>query len=304
MKKMGLGFIAILLLLMITACGGSKESAFDQGLAALHDKDIDAATKAFNTSIDDEESEADKAAKYIEMIDQAESIEPFLEDEAYDEALEAYTDLKAEENFSNVYFIIEDDVETLDEIMASQAEIDGQLSMMKELIDAKIKAVPIYEELLEQISKEKYLSQAQEDTIKQLEKDIKALKGDEETDDETTSDEDDASDSEDETADNADDNNAESDENNTDDEQDNAEGSEDAADQAYSLAYNFVIEQGIVSKSMLDNGNVKLNMDHQDGNGAYIFQLFEVVSDGGSGHTATWGWYSVNLESGTVSEAY
>lgn len=49
-----------------------------------------------------------------------------------------------------------------------------------------------------------------------------------------------------------------------------------------------------------NNDNLKTQYDHDEGND-YIFQVYEVVDDGGgNGHTATFGWYGVNKLTGDV----
>lgn len=43
-----------------------------------------------------------------------------------------------------------------------------------------------------------------------------------------------------------------------------------------------------------DYPQLRVEYDHNDENGDYVFQVFESVDDGQGGHTATWGWYGVN----------
>ena len=43
-----------------------------------------------------------------------------------------------------------------------------------------------------------------------------------------------------------------------------------------------------------DYPQLRVQYDHDDEKGDYIFQVFESVEDGQGGHTATWGWYGVN----------
>lgn len=43
-----------------------------------------------------------------------------------------------------------------------------------------------------------------------------------------------------------------------------------------------------------DYPQLRVQYDHDNEKGDYIFQVFESVEDGQGGHTATWGWYGVN----------
>lgn len=43
-----------------------------------------------------------------------------------------------------------------------------------------------------------------------------------------------------------------------------------------------------------DYPQLRVEYDHNDEKGDYIFQVYESVEDGQGGHTATWGWYGVN----------
>lgn len=43
-----------------------------------------------------------------------------------------------------------------------------------------------------------------------------------------------------------------------------------------------------------DYPQLRVQYDHNDEKGDYIFQVFESVEDGQGGHIATWGWYGVN----------
>ena len=43
-----------------------------------------------------------------------------------------------------------------------------------------------------------------------------------------------------------------------------------------------------------DYPQLRVQYDHNDEKGDYIFQVFESVEDGQGGHTATWGWYGVH----------
>ncbi|MFB3166588.1 hypothetical protein P5G62_005650 [Neobacillus sp. 179-C4.2 HS] len=55
-----------------------------------------------------------------------------------------------------------------------------------------------------------------------------------------------------------------------------------------------------------DNPNVFVEYEYQLENGDYVIHVYEVVIDvpaTGEGHTATWGWYGVNKDSGIVYDA-
>lgn len=45
---------------------------------------------------------------------------------------------------------------------------------------------------------------------------------------------------------------------------------------------------------------LRVQYDHDNKKGDYVFQVFESVEDGEYGHTATWGWYGVNSKTKDV----
>lgn len=51
-----------------------------------------------------------------------------------------------------------------------------------------------------------------------------------------------------------------------------------------------------------ENSDIHVVMDHLDENGNFVVQVYELVSDGDVGHTATIGWYIVNNSDGTIEE--
>lgn len=54
------------------------------------------------------------------------------------------------------------------------------------------------------------------------------------------------------------------------------------------------------------SSSLKVEYNGQDDNGNYIFQIYEMILDdptSGEGHTATWGWYGVNKQTGEVFDA-
>ncbi|MEK3799253.1 hypothetical protein MHI18_13635 [Peribacillus sp. FSL H8-0477] len=56
---------------------------------------------------------------------------------------------------------------------------------------------------------------------------------------------------------------------------------------------------------MNDSSNLTIQFDREDEKGNYIFQVYEIVIDNPEtkeGHTATWGWYSVNPKTKEVED--
>lgn len=56
---------------------------------------------------------------------------------------------------------------------------------------------------------------------------------------------------------------------------------------------------------MNDSSNLTIQFDREDEKGNYIFQVYEIVIDNvetKEGHTATWGWYSVNPKTKEVED--
>ncbi len=51
--------------------------------------------------------------------------------------------------------------------------------------------------------------------------------------------------------------------------------------------------------------NVKVQYDHDNDEGEWVYQVFEVIidhSETNEGHTATWGWYAINPENGQITD--
>src|SRR5699024_2377839 len=77
---------------------------------------------------------------------------------------------------------------------------------------------------------------------------------------------------------------------------------ENNEEEAESLVYDYVKENEVVDIDLLEDGTVTLNMDHETEDGNYVFQLYETVDQGNSGHTATYGWYEINIETEEIEE--
>ncbi|GAB2540539.1 hypothetical protein [Gracilibacillus alcaliphilus] len=54
--------------------------------------------------------------------------------------------------------------------------------------------------------------------------------------------------------------------------------------------------------SITDDSTFNVVVDHLDENGNYVVQVFEVMENEGVGHTATFGWYIVNKNDGSIAE--
>ncbi len=50
------------------------------------------------------------------------------------------------------------------------------------------------------------------------------------------------------------------------------------------------------------NSDLKIVMDHKNDEGNFVVQVYEVVTNGDTSHTATLGWYIVDKEDGSVEE--
>ncbi|HLR54258.1 MAG TPA: hypothetical protein VK078_05975, partial [Pseudogracilibacillus sp.] len=73
-------------------------------------------------------------------------------------------------------------------------------------------------------------------------------------------------------------------------------------EEAESLVYDFVKDNEVVDLDLLEENVVVLNMDHETEDGDYVFQLYEVKDDGHGGHTATYGWYEIDVETKEIEE--
>lgn len=203
--------------------------------------------------------------------------------------------------------------------MAERGEIDGKLGLLTDLTDTD-QVDSFIKNQLQKLSDNKYLSKKQNKTIKNLqnnqengnskeEKPAETRNKDGNEEENETSDEEDKSDAE-----NADteenNNNAENQDENNKNENGENENNEEEADSeadlskeaAESLVYDYVKENEVVDTALLEDGTVNLHMDHETDDGNYVFQLYETVNQGNSGHTATYGWYEINLETKEIEE--
>lgn len=76
-----------------------------------------------------------------------------------------------------------------------------------------------------------------------------------------------------------------------------SESTEFTTDEGKELVAEFI--------KMNDSSNLTIQFDREDEKGNYIFQVYEIVIDNPEtkeGHTATWGWYSVNPETKEVED--
>lgn len=62
--------------------------------------------------------------------------------------------------------------------------------------------------------------------------------------------------------------------------------------------------EGIVREHLNigQNSDLKIVMDHKNDEGNFVVQVYEVVTNGDTSHTATLGWYIVDKEDGSVEE--
>ncbi|NIK75298.1 putative TIM-barrel enzyme [Paenibacillus castaneae] len=63
----------------------------------------------------------------------------------------------------------------------------------------------------------------------------------------------------------------------------------------------------LVKKQYKVPSSYKINLDHLDEDGNYVIQVFEIVIDNtktGEGHTATFGWYTVDKYSGKIKSMF
>lgn len=52
----------------------------------------------------------------------------------------------------------------------------------------------------------------------------------------------------------------------------------------------------------ITDGDFHVVTDHQDENGNYVIQVFEIIEQGDSSHTSTYGWFIVNKDTGNVEQ--
>lgn len=303
------------LVILLIGCKNDRPneaSSYEKGIDALHVEELQDAKKHFESAVKNEDKEQEQAEEYLTYIETAEDMQDALSEEDYDQALEKYMAIKDDEKFSSIQFMLSKDQDELEEVMAERGEIDGKLGLLTDLTDTD-QADSFINDQLKKLSDNKYLSAKQNKTIKNLQNNENNSKEEKPQENEN----DDSNEEENETdweENNSDSDNEDIEENHHNDEiqdeNDENENNEEEADsesdlskeEAESLVHDYVKENEAVDTALLEDGTVTLHMDHETEDGKYVFQLYETVDQGDSGHTATYGWYEINIETKEIEE--
>ena len=281
--------ILILVLLITAGCAQNKKinDEISKGQAALADEKIDLATEHFQAAI--KIGESDVATHYLNLIKLAREFNINVENEAYDKAIDLFNDLTTHKYFDEIKFFTEKNIKHLEKVISKREEIEEEINHLESYYDKNdLSAVPdpLYKETVNNILEMELVSQDQTARVKALEKLIKerektlaVVPEQNEPNKPIKQEKPIKSDKPVETNKNL------------------------TLGQAESKVYRFLVN--IYSEETLKQPNLHLNYDHNDENGNYIFQFYEVViTENEDGHTATWGWYGVNPSTGEIFDAF
>ena len=312
-RKISLLLLACCLMIVFIGCSKdtpNETSSYEKGIEALHVEELPEAKKHFETTVNDEDKDQEQAKEYLNYIDTAEDMQDALSEEDYDQAIEIYTSIKDDEKFSSIQFMLSDDQDELEKVMSQRGKIAGKLSLLKDLTKEN-QADEFIKKQLNELLDNEYLSANQKQNIKELQnnedtennEDENQTAEEDEQKEETTVNET-SSDNEEENNANTDENHNENDDNeNKQEEADKSKSESDLSEEeAESLVYDFVKDNEVVDLDLLEENVVVLNMDHETEDGDYVFQLYEVKDDGHGGHTATYGWYEIDVETKEIEE--
>lgn len=314
-KKISILLLASCLMFLFMGCNKdtpNESSSYEKGIDALHVEELPEAKTHFEATVKDEDKDQEQAEEYLAYIESAEDMQDALSEEKYDQALEIYTSIKEDEKFSSIQFMLSKDQDDLEKVMAKRGEIDGEIKLLTDLASTN-QAENFIQAQLKELLDNKYLSKDQKKAIKELQDDEDT---DDSNDEKQAATEDESKDVNDETEEVSPDNdeaennvtddgnqNENEENNNNDDEVENSDSESNLSEEdAESLVYEYVKENEVVSIELLEENVVVLNMDHKTEDGNYVFQLYEVKNDGDSGHTATYGWYEINVETKEIEE--
>lgn len=319
--KRSLGIILLVLTtVIVTACGADAkyDKLFDEGIEALKAEDSSLALEKFEAA---KEIDAGKEATlYIDAMKTAETINTYISDEAYDEAITAYEELVNETPYPELRFIFAESEVIVQEAIGQQKTIDQlteELLNYFDLEDESSKPDPFYFELAHIILDLDYISKDQK---KALEADLEEAKkrltdlgeAAPETEKEKKKEKEEAKEA---GADSSKNSNKDSDKS---DEKPNSNSNSKPEDNQSDKDKNKDKEKPSSNKGLTleeaeekvrafvdfdPTSGLKLNFDHE-ADGKYIFQYFEVVGEGNDSHTATLAWYQVDKKTGAISEGF
>lgn len=316
LKRIMLFILSLTLILFMVGCNKKEDiSAFDLGVEALENEKIEEAKEHFAKVSDEDQDEAEL---YIELIEAAELIDASLQDDDESLAVETYETIKEEEYFPKVRFIIEEDLNYLDEILVERTKIDDLMNALMTFFDPEdpeMTATELYllksdallesdyltseqalliQEFQEKVKKSTMGTQKDTDSEAQVEESKQETKPEEKPGQEETNNQEnqDTSKKEDKTE------STKPEESNTE-----SKSSKLTHDEAREVLLKHLYGNAEIVDGSVENGDFRLDYDHDDLEGNYVFQLYEVVQhEGEAGHTATVGWYGVNPTTGKITD--
>lgn len=303
MKRISI-FIAVLFVVLFTiGCSKDKDEAseLELGIEALDNEEVTKAKEHFNEA---SEEDTDQAEEYLDLIAAAEFIDEALKEDEIEDAIHTYEEIKEHQEFNRVTFIFVDEGEKLVEIIEERKRIDEQIRALQAFFDPEdppMSANELYLLKSGDLLEWAYVTEEQEAAIKSFQDDVNkriaelAQGSETETEEppleeDTDKDETEGNDNEGNTGD------SEKDEDKDNDKEPNILTQEEAKKAVYEYLYG----EG-AGDSEPDDSNFKLQLDHEDGD-IYVFHYYEMVNDGGGGHTATLGWYAVDSKTGEVTD--
>lgn len=284
MKKTIHIFLFLNLLCVLVGCTSTKkiEQYIEEGKNALQNENVEEAKNFFSLAL--EEGESEEAEQYLTVIDLAEKFMDHTEAEDFDEAIELFEKLKEHPFYNDVAFLIMETEEKISIVIEKRKEIDEKIEGLKELYDPEVEDMMPSELYLvesEKILEEEYISKEQIQRVRDFQKAAKEQ--------------------------------AEKLFKQMDEEKERIEREEQrkleqqpkkklSVEEAKEMLYDYLVTY-VYSKEALSHPDVYFDFDHENEDGNYIFQVYEVVFTDDIGHTATWGWFGVDPDTHEIYNA-
>lgn len=284
MKKTIHIFLFLNLLCVLVGCTSTKkiEQYIEEGKNALQNENVEEAKNFFSLAL--EEGESEEAEQYLTVIDLAEKFMDHTEAEDFDEAIELFEKLKEHPFYNHVAFLIMETEEKISIVIEKRKEIDEKIEGLKELYDPEVEDMMPSELYLvesEKILEEEYISKEQIQRVRDFQKSAKEQ--------------------------------AEKLFKQMDEEKERIEREEQrkleqqpkkklSVEEAKEMLYDYLVTY-VYSKEALSHPDVYFDFDHENEDGNYIFQVYEVVFTDDIGHTATWGWFGVDPDTHEIYNA-
>lgn len=293
-------FITILTVFLASCSGKAYDEALQKGYHHLENAEYSEASEQFTLALDKKETEEAENALRISdaMFAGWDAIRAGTFNSAVEIAHNILTNSKENEAARIVIKDAEDLLEQAEELLATYEDIVAKMDEADLLFDNESykDALIIYEEIASLTHHHFVIENLIAKALDKVDETKSMIEETDSNDNENNQQNDSTNNS------GTNDDNIENDHNengsNDNTNNNNDKNSSNSNDEITKSNAEQIIREGV---GVHDGVNVKV--DHED-NGYYIIQVFEIVGEGDSSHTATWGWYKVNKKTGDWEEAF